>query len=227
MRRHFQRPFSLPPGATEVVLVRHGAVDRPAPDAFVDGHADPLLSDRGRRQAHAVAAGLAGERLHALFTAPLSRARATAAPLAADSGLVPVLVPALREVHLGEWEGARFQERVLAGDPLSVELFERERWDVVPGAESMEAFGARVADGLAEVVRRTGADRCAAAFTHGGVIAEACRQVTGSRAFAFLGAENGSFTRLVRLSDGRWVLRGFNEVAHLVGAGAGRSSRAA
>jgi hypothetical protein len=47
------------------------------------------------------------------------------------------------------------------------------------------------------------------------VIAEACRQATGSEAFAFLNNCNGSITRLVRLPGGGWVLVAFNETAHL------------
>lgn len=217
MRRHFQRPFTLPPGATEVVLVRHGAVERPAPDALVGGQSDPPLSSTGRRQADSLVARFDGEPIAAIFTTPLSRTRATAAPLAAARGLTPVVVPELREVYLGDWEGPQFQERVLAGDPLSRRIFEEERWDVVPGAEPMEAFAERVGEGLRTVIGQTGPDAVAVAVVHGGVVAEACRQVTGGRPFAFLGAENGSLTRLVRLGDGRWLLRAFNGTTHLAG----------
>jgi probable phosphoglycerate mutase len=65
----------------------------------------------------------------------------------------------------------------------------------------------------------------AAAFVHGGVIAELCRQATGSRPFAFLHADNASITRLVALADGRRLLRSFNDTAHLTeGEGYARSS---
>ena len=70
-------------------------------------------------------------------------------------------------------------------------------------------------DGLRTVVDRTGPDGVAVAVTHGGVIAEACRQVTGSRPFAFLTAENCSVTRVVHLPDGGWLLRSFNDTTHL------------
>ena len=214
MRRHFQRPFSLPAGATDVVLVRHGAVLRPSPDALVGGHSDPELSPRGSRQAEALVARLESEPIASLFVTPLGRTAGTAAPLAAKIGLTPAVVPELREVHLGEW-AAQFPERVSAGDPLCERVFEEERWDVVPGAEPADSFARRIADGLRLVVERTGPDRVAVAVVHGGVIAEACRQATGSRPFAFLGAENGSVTRLVHLEDGRWVLRSFNDTSHL------------
>jgi len=51
---------------------------------------------------------------------------------------------------------------------------------------------------------------------HGGVIAEGCHQVTGSEGFAFVQVENASFTTLIRMPDGRWRLRSFNDNAHLL-----------
>jgi probable phosphoglycerate mutase len=53
------------------------------------------------------------------------------------------------------------------------------------------------------------------AVVHAGVIAEACRQATGSRPFAFTSAENGSITRLIFGGDGRQIVHSFNETAHL------------
>jgi hypothetical protein len=39
--------------------------------------------------------------------------------------------------------------------------------------------------------------------------------VAQSRPFAFLQVDNTSITRVVRRPDGRWLLRYFNETAHL------------
>jgi probable phosphoglycerate mutase len=55
----------------------------------------------------------------------------------------------------------------------------------------------------------------AAAFVHGAVIGEICRQATRSRPFAFVHADNGSISRLVVFGDGDWLLRAFNETTHL------------
>jgi len=76
-------------------------------------------------------------------------------------------------------------------------------------------FAARVRAGIESVVARTGPGRVAAAVVHGGVIGEVCRQATGSRPFAFIHSDNGSITRLVVLGDGRWLVRSFNDTAHL------------
>jgi len=120
-----------------VVLVRHGASEPAvpgAPFAIVDGHADPSLEDpRGLEQAARVAARLASEEIHGLYATGLARTTQTAAPLAAATGLEPTDVLALREVHLGEWEGGEFRIRMHQGDPLALRVLTEQRWDVIPG----------------------------------------------------------------------------------------------
>ena len=213
-----QRPFALPAGATEIVLVRHGASAAAVPGTpfpMVDGRGDPPLAEAGEAQARAVGERLAGEGLAALFVTTLRRTAQTAAPLAAATGLVPVVAPDLAEVHLGEWEGGEYRIRAAQGDPLVWRIFEEERWDLIPGAEAPDALEARVRAGIERIVRETGPDAVAAAVVHGGIVGEVCRQATRSRPFAFIHADNGSLTRLVVLPGGRWLLRSFNDIAHL------------
>jgi probable phosphoglycerate mutase len=212
MPRDFQAPFTLPVGATEIVCVRHGSSLATA--GLVDGRNDPPLSDRGLAQAEAVATRLGDEPAAALYVTPLQRTAQTVAPLAQRLGLDPVVVEELREVHLGDWEG-QFTTRMKERDPVSRDVLAAGRWDVIPNAEDMDGFSARVLGGLERIAADVGPGATAVAVLHGGVIAEACRQATRSLPFAFLYAENGSITRLLRLPSGRWALRSFNDVAHL------------
>jgi 2,3-bisphosphoglycerate-dependent phosphoglycerate mutase len=213
MPRDFQAPFTLPAGATEVVCVRHGSSSHDDP-GLVDGHSDPELSPRGLLQAEAVADRLGATAAAALFVTPLRRTAQTAAPLAQRLGLAPAVVADLREIHLGQWEG-QFAARFARRDPLSDEVLATGRWDVIPDAEDMDGFSARVAAGMTAIADAVGPDATAIAVLHGGVIAEAFRQATGSMPFAFLYAENASISRLMRLPSGRWALRSFNDIAHL------------
>jgi probable phosphoglycerate mutase len=145
---------------------------------------------------------------------PFARTTETAEPIAAACGLSPTVMGDLREVHTGELEGGEFRIRVARGDPLIARLFAEERWDVIPGAESMEAFAARVRAASDAVIAAAGPGG-ALIITHGAWIAELCRQATGSRPFAFLMVENASITRVVALPDGRRVLTAFNDTGHL------------
>jgi probable phosphoglycerate mutase len=216
--RYEQRAFAVPPDATEVVLVRHGASEAAVPGEpfeLLEGHANPALSAAGQAQALRVTERLASEPIAAIFTSRLVRTAQTAAPLASRLGLEPVAIGDLDEVHLGEWEGGEFRIRAQRRDPLFLRVLQEERWDVIPGAESPEALAERVTRGLARIVAEVGPGRAAAAFLHGGVIGEICRQVTGSRPLAFAHADNCSISRLVVFADGRRLLRSFNDTAHL------------
>jgi 2,3-bisphosphoglycerate-dependent phosphoglycerate mutase len=203
------------------VLVRHGA-SQPAvpgePFPLLEGHGNPALAPEGEEQAIYVAERLATEPLSGLFITPLQRTAQTAAPLAAVLELEPVVVPELREVFLGEWDGGEFRIRTAEGDPIAMQAVLEERWEVIPGAETSDAFAARVRAGVNAVAAAAGPDATVAAIVHGGVIGEVCRQATESRPFAFIHADNGSLSRLVILPGGRWLLRSFNDTAHLAPA---------
>jgi 2,3-bisphosphoglycerate-dependent phosphoglycerate mutase len=216
-----QRAFAVPRDAIELIVIRHGASAALEPgESFelVEGHGDPPLAPEGREQALQVAERLHGEPLRALFVTPLRRTAQTAEPLVGATGLRPQVIEDLREVHLGEWEGGEYRRRMHERDPVAMQALMEERWDVIPGAESMESLGSRVAAGLDTMLAAIGPGGLGAAVLHGGVIGELCRQVTRSRPFAFIHADNCSITRIVQFSIGHRLLRSFNDTAHLAGA---------
>jgi probable phosphoglycerate mutase len=213
-----QSPYELPPGSTEVVLVRHGASEAAVVGSkfpLVDGHSNPALSEAGKAQAEMVAAGLGGDEFSGLFVSNLRRTHETAAPLVEATGLEPQVVPELREVYLGDFEGGEYRIRAGRGDPVIKQVFEEERWDAIPNGESWEAFGARLTAGIERIVAAVGPDTSAVAVIHGAVIGQLCRQATDSRPFAFVHSDNCSVSRLVVSANGHWLLRSFNNISHL------------
>lgn len=205
-----------PPGAADLVLIRHGESepareDRPADS--VDGHADPALDPVGVEQARRLADRLAGEQLDAIYVTTLRRTAQTAAPLAERLGLTPVVEPDLREVLLGEWEGATFRKHTSELHPLAVAMFTEQRWDVIPGAESTADFRARISAGITRIAQRH-PNQKVAVVVHGGVIGMIMAIATGAGNFAFVGADNASMSQIVVLGD-RWTVRRFNDTAHL------------
>lgn len=211
-----QYRFRPPAGATDMLLFRHGESaparpDEPAPT--VDGQADPALDPRGRQEAELVADRFADEEISAIYVTPLRRTAQTAAPLARRTGLSPRVEPDLREVHLGDWEGAEFHRRIAQRDPLISEMGREQRWDMLPGAESVDALHKRVRMAI-ERLAAAHPDERIAVFTHGGIVATIVHLATGCAPFAFLGADNGSLTHLV-VTDERWVVRRFNDTGHL------------
>lgn len=211
-----QHRFQPPPGAAEIILVRHGESE-PAvegqPFALVDGHGDPALSPEGRVQAALVSARLAQEGVDAVYVSKLRRTAETAAGLVEALGLEPVVDPDLHEVFLGDWEGGPFRQKLADGDPIAVRMITEERWDVIPNAEPADVFAARARRAIQRIAAAH-PDQRVAAFAHGGIIGEILSQATGGRAFSFGGADNASITHLVVARD-RWVVRRFNDTNHL------------
>lgn len=218
MGMDFQRPFTTPGDAQAVILARHGSVAL-APgflaDPPVGRQNDPPLSDAGRLQADAVGARLAGEPIAHLVVSPLVRTVQTARPLRERTGADAVVGDDLREVELGDWEHGELARRASEEDPEFERVMREQRWDLIPNAEPAASFAERIRRGIEAAADGARAGGVAVAVTHSAVIAEACRQVTGSEPFAFLTVSNGSVTRLVRLAGDRWVLVAFNDTAHL------------
>lgn len=208
--------FQRPPGSTELVLIRHGEsaparFDRPYP--YRDGHGDPELAPQGREQAVKLADRFQDQHFDAIYVTTLRRTHQTAAPLAERLGIVPKIEPDLREVHLGEWEGGLLRKHVAEGHPLVTEMNARQRWDVIPGAESTEQLAARVGAGIRRIA---GAhpDQRVAVVVHGGVIGQVLAMASGAEPFTFIGSDNASVSVLVVAGD-QWIIRGYNDVSHL------------
>jgi probable phosphoglycerate mutase len=213
-----QTRFTRPPGACEIILVRHGESEpavEGAPFPTVDGHGDPALDPVGEGQAVQIADRLEHEPISAIYVTTLRRTHQTAAPLAARVGLTPVVEAELREVHLGEWENGMIRKYAAEGHPLLQQMYAEQRWDVLPGAEPAAAFEARVRAGI-EHIATAHPDQLVVAVVHGGVIGQAIATACNAAAgLAFAGADNGSLSRLVVMSD-RWMIRSYNETSHLV-----------
>jgi probable phosphoglycerate mutase len=210
-----QRPFTPPPGASELLLVRHGASApyRVGEDfTLVDGHGDPPLDPIGHQQALRVADRLEGENIAAIYVTSLQRTVQTAEPLATRLGIEPIVEPDLREVYLGEWEGGMFRKHVAEGHPIATQMMTEQRWDVIPGAEPSDAFTDRIVAAVDRIAERH-VDEFVVLFTHGAVIAQLLAYATGARRFSFLG-DNAAISHLV-VHEGRWFVRRYNDTTHL------------
>jgi probable phosphoglycerate mutase len=210
-----QIQFQVPSGATQLIVVRHGeseAAIEGKPFELVEGHSDPTLSPEGREQAELVSARLAHEPIDAIYVSNLRRTSETAAPLAKELQLTPIIERDLREVFLGEWETGLFRKKVIERDPVAVRMAEEQRWDVIPGAEPQEEFARRTRD-VVERIAAAHPGECVAVFAHGGIIGEMLSLATGATGFAFT-SDNTGISQLV-ITPERWIVRRFNDTAHL------------
>lgn len=215
-KEYRQTGYAPPPGATQILLIRHGesrAATPEEPFPLVDGHGDPELHPNGREQAAMVGERLKDQPIQAIYVTKLCRTAETAAPLAAHLNITPKLDPDLHEVFLGDWEGGVLRIKAHENDPLFQQMRDEQRWDVIPNAESWEALNTRIMRGL-QRIHAAHPDELVAAVVHGGVIAHIVAHAAGARPFAFTGADNGSISHIVMV-DGQIIVRKFNDATHL------------
>jgi broad specificity phosphatase PhoE len=133
------------PTKTLVYLVRHGETEWNRERRF-QGQQDVPLSALGKEQSGIVARWLAEQpvRFVAVYSSDLARATQTADIIAATLGLDPVYSPALREIHVGDWQG------LLADEIRQRYPGQLEDWDrlvdrfTLPGGESIPQVRDRV-----------------------------------------------------------------------------------
>ena len=141
-----------PPPLTTVHFVRHGTTTTTG--KVLPGRAKGLhLSDEGQKQAEAVAQRLAAvPKIDGLYVSPLERTRETAAPIARERGLKPVIERGLLECDFGDWTGAELKE-----------LAKRPEWKTVqrypsgfrfPNGESFREMQTRITSAVASLCQR-------------------------------------------------------------------------
>jgi probable phosphomutase (TIGR03848 family) len=190
---------------TLVLLVRHGQTATTG--RVLPGRAPGLhLSDDGRRQADAAAQRIAKlERVAAVYTSPLERARETGMPIARARGLALRIERGLLELDVGGWTGARLDR-----------LSKRPEWSTVqrypsgfrfPDGESFVEMQARMTATLAALIDRHRGE-VVVAVSHADPIKAALAQALGMHLDLFqrLAVAPGSITTIAYAAVGPTVL---------------------
>lgn len=201
---------------TRLFLVRHGETDGNA-TGRTQGRRDVPLNATGRAQAGAVGALLTDLGPTAVYSSTSSRARATAAAIAAPLGLTVTADERLSEVDHGDLDGMNGEEmRARYADFV-------ERWreddgvDVpIPGGESMRQAQARMVRAVNEIVA-THRGEVVAIVSHNLALRTLLCRALGVplQAWRRFRVDLASLST-VEVRDGdRWAVVGLNERCHL------------
>ncbi|MCT1691347.1 histidine phosphatase family protein [Brevibacterium sp. p3-SID960] len=188
-------------------FVRHGETDYNREGRF-QGHADIPLNARGREQAAAVAAQLAGHGIRTIVSSDLSRARETADAIAGALGVAVEENPLLRELNVGDWQAKTRQEiSEIWPEQLAAWLGGQDMRP--PGGESRSESANRVVQAIRALVAEIGeVDGAIAIVAHGAVLRGAAEELlgmsAGSGSLGVLG--NCAYGVLTPRRDA-WVLR--------------------
>ena len=201
---------------TLLTLIRHGETVWNA-DRRVQGQLESVLSERGIRQAEALAARISGEKFDALYASDLSRAYDTAEKIAAATGAGIRIDERLRERHYGVFQGLTWDEIKRRFPEEYARYKSAFPGMTIPGGESVEAFAKRVIDVLDEIAARHAGGHVVV-VSHGGLVDIAYRAASGIE----LGAPrdyplyNASLNRFRH--DGGLRVETFGDIEHLKGA---------
>jgi len=190
-------------------LIRHAL---PARVEVLDGPADPGLAPEGAAQASQLAAGLADDRLAAVVSSPMRRARETADPLASASGLAVETRDDLAEFDRASSWYVPMEELRAERDPRWRAIIEG-RWDEVYGVD-LQTFQGAAVDAVESVIADHPGGRVAV-VTHGGVINAYVARVVESRKAGIFEPGYTSVTRVLAARSGERTLRSLNDTSHL------------
>lgn len=182
--------------AITLVLARHGQTDLNIDERW-QGRLDRPLNATGIAQAQALAATLP-DRIDAIVSSPMLRARRTAEIVGAARGLAIHLDARFRERDFGVFEGLTGDE-ARAQHPELAKANAAYRWDLEPtDAEPVRAVVDRVAAGLAEL-RANHAGQTVLLVSHGFVVR--CLR------YVIDGLDDDAFFAIDRIANGTAVTR--------------------
>ena len=202
-----------------LVLVRHGETESNR-ERLALGREDVPLNERGRRQAAALAASLAGVPLAAVYASPLRRALETARPLADARGLEVQVEDGLIEMAVGDLEGLSPQElRDRYGDFLR-DWFSSQAGELrMPGGESLQDVQDR-AWAVVERLRARHPEDTVVVVTHNFTIHAILCRVLGLPLASFRRLRHDLGARaVIDVRDDRAVVISLNDTCHLEAEG--------
>lgn len=128
---------------TKIIIIRHGESLGNLHQIML-GHTDIDLAPRGYLQAEAAAEYLKDEKIDAIYSSDLIRARHTAEPHAKLRGLDVITSRNLRECYVGDWENVPLDEIVEKWPDLFFEGWRKNFGTFrIPGGESVQEAAAR------------------------------------------------------------------------------------
>jgi broad specificity phosphatase PhoE len=196
-----------------VYLVRHAETTWNL-EGRVQGSRDTPLSVDGLAQTAKTVAYLSTLRFDAIFTSPLPRARAIAEPVGVNIGIPPIVMPELREIEFGGWEGHNWSE-IGVMFPTTLAAWELKSPEARPdGGESLDDVRRR-ADKVRSVVESS-CGNLTLVVAHGGfnrVLMSVLMDLPLSSYSSFI-QPNASIS-IFEAEAGKWQARVIDSTCHL------------
>lgn len=196
--------------ATKLILIRHGQTDWNLKKRY-SGFIDIALNAQGREEARKLIKRLKGQEIHKVYSSDRLRALQTARIVFKRSEIE--IVPDLRELHFGCFEGLTYKE-IMAKYPAIYKKWLRDPFAVtIPGGEPLVDFRKRVAGALKKIVA-CNKDKTAAIICHGGTISIFIGYITKTRKF-WQELPAAASLSVIEYRNNKADIRLLNDTAHL------------
>ncbi|NLT95413.1 MAG: alpha-ribazole phosphatase [Clostridia bacterium] len=199
---------------TKVIFVRHGQTSWNDLGMY-QGHTDIPLNEIGFEQAIKVGKRLKNEKVSAIYSSDLLRAKQTAEIIAREHNLPVTVMPELREINFGIWEGKTYKEiKELYPEMLNIWLSKPQDLKI-PEGETFPEMLARAWQGLKKILSKH-KDETIIVVAHGGTIAVLlCNILEISLNNLWKIKQGNTGITIVEFAEDKGVLTLFNDTYHL------------
>jgi broad specificity phosphatase PhoE len=161
---------SGPPAPESITLtfIRHAQSEGNTSGLIDSSVPGPGLTEEGRRQAQELAESLGDKDFDGVYASDMVRTQQTAAPLAEELGEQVEVLPGLREIEAGWFEGRPEADAATTYFVAPVQWLDGNLSAAIPGSVTGKEFNDRFTAAVQEIY--DSGDRNAVAFAHSGSI---------------------------------------------------------
>ena len=201
----------------EIILIRHG-VTLWNVQARIQGISNTELAPEGLKQAELLAKNFPFDKVDAVYSSDLSRAKNTAQFVADKFNLPVQTTSGLREVDFGIWEGKFFSD-LEKNEPDTLKIFHTKPDELrLEGAETFKQAQTRAMNTINEIVHRheSNGESRVVAVAHGSIIRTIlCSILEIPLKNLWRLNQFNTAVNVMRIDDGNFTVSLINSTAHL------------
>ncbi len=195
---------------TKLILIRHGQTEWNLKKRYC-GFIDLELNKNGRMQAGKLHKKMRRQSIHKVYASDRKRAVQTAGIVFKKQRIE--MMPDLREIHFGVFEGLNHDE-ILEKYPDIYKKWLKDPYNVtIPKGESLAKFKKRVVSAIKKIVKEN-SGKTVAVVCHGGAISIFINHLLKSKDF-WMQIPKSTAMSIVEFEKNKARIKVFNDVSHL------------
>lgn len=195
---------------TRLILIRHGVTDWNQEKKY-SGFTDIGLNPDGKKQVKKLSQRLKRQEIHKVYSSDRKRALQSARIIFKQMRIT--LVPGIREMHFGIFEGLTYK-RIMRQYPEIYRKWLKHPFGAgIPEGETLADFQKRVTGSIKKITSMN-RNKTTAVVCHGGTISVYINHILKSKDFWTQIPHSASVT-IVEYKNGKPEIKLFNDISHL------------